>query len=104
MTAPNTETLRQTLRQLAELARERELEQHLARLYQYFQLWRTMEIDNFEMLDMIEQFHKEVATDLNQTYDLMDDNILVTKALAQGLLDKEEVPVEILQRIYRQAQ
>jgi hypothetical protein len=62
-----------------------------------------MEIDNFEMLEMIEQFHKEVSTDLGRTYDFMDDNILVTKALAQGLLDKEEVPPEILQRIYQKS-
>jgi hypothetical protein len=76
-------------------AYERELARELNNLYHAFKLWDHNEIDSWELSDRIHRFHDGPSRDLYKFYNLLDKKVALAKALATGVLKKDEVPYEL---------
>ncbi|MFW6161369.1 MAG: hypothetical protein ACODAJ_01290 [Planctomycetota bacterium] len=84
------------LRRLAAEAYRRELEQALAKLEKHFAAWRSGEIDAFKLEQRIHEFHNGIARDLWKRYEQLNPNLSLPRAVAVGVLVREEVPSELL--------
>ena len=87
------------MRQLIDIAFERELDQELALLYQDFQKWRNKEIDGFELNGRVHKYHQGSSREVWKTYNYMDLDTAVSRAFALGLLKKEDIEEDILEII-----
>ena len=90
---------RKKLRQLKDIAYERELDQELSELYQDFQKWWNKEIDGFELNGLIHKYHQGSLRGVWKTYNYMDLYMVVSRAVALGLLKKEDIQEDILEII-----
>lgn len=91
-----------TKRRLRELAREahsRELSKALAKLEGHFARWRTGEIDAFELKHRVHLFHDGISRDLFVFYRDSQPTNAVARATALGVLERDEVPPEILEHL-----
>jgi len=91
-----TKANKRRLRELSGLAYRRELGHELAKLEVDFSRWRGGEIDPFELSDCIHQFHDGVSRDLYVAYLGRNPSLEVARAIALHVLDRNEVPSEIL--------
>lgn len=82
---------RQKLRQLAEIAYDRELTEASAKLLLEFRRWENREIDVFELNNTIHEFHNGISRTLYTRYSGMDTTFGVVSALHRGILSREEV-------------
>jgi hypothetical protein len=89
---------RRELRQLLIKAYARELDQHLRDLSMKFEDWKNKKIDCWDLNDHIHKFHDGVSRDLFNTYNArcVDDIYMISRALANNLLQKEEIPGEAI--------
>ncbi len=87
------------MRQLKDIAYERELDQELSELYQDFQKWRNKEIDGFELNDLIHKHHQGASREIWKFYTYADPDVAVAHAINQGLLKNEDIPGDILEII-----
>jgi hypothetical protein len=94
-----TKANKRKLRELAGLAYRRELGHELAKLEMDFTRWRGGEIDPFELSERIHRFHDGVSRDLYVTYRDIPPLQTVPRAIACQVLDRTEVPVEILNEL-----
>jgi len=94
-----TKSIRKKLSQLASIAYERELDQELEKLGQRFDNWRNRKIDGFELNDLIHKFHQGTSRDVWKTYNYLDADMVVSRAIVIGLLKKEEIPEDLLETI-----
>jgi hypothetical protein len=90
---------RKKLRQLRDIAYELELDRELAGLYQDFQKWRNKEIDGFELNELIHKYHQGPSREVWKTYNYIDLDMVVSRAVALGLLKKEDIQEDILELI-----
>lgn len=90
-----TKANRKKLRELAAVAHERELGNELAKVEENFALWRRGEIDPFELNDRIHRFHDGTSRDLYATRGLRPYQA-VARAVAYRILDRTEIPSDIL--------
>ena len=97
-----SKAIRKKFRELAAKAYERELDQHLAMLNQRFDEWRQKKMSGFELNDLIHEFHQGASRELWKTYNYLDADMAVSRAVGKGILKKEEVPEELLNLISRQ--
>ena len=88
--------VRRKLRELAGLAYTRELGAELAKLEAEFSRWRSGEIDPFELSDRIHRFHDGKSRQLYVAYDARNADVSVARAVADGILERAEVPADIL--------
>ncbi|MDJ0808825.1 MAG: hypothetical protein QNJ48_05450 [Desulfobacterales bacterium] len=77
---------------LANLAYERELNRELSRLQQHLELYRHRENKFFQMTDMKLKFMQETSDEIIRLYDHLAPVQAVSRAVALGLLSKEEIP------------
>ncbi len=77
---------------LANLAYERELNRELSRLQQHLELYRHRENKFFRMTDMKLKFMQETSDEILRLYDHLAPVQAVSRAVALGLLRKEEIP------------
>jgi hypothetical protein len=91
-----SKAIRRRLRELAGQAYARELGAELAKLEADFARWRSGEIDPFELSDRIHRFHNGRSRDLYVFYDPRDSEVSVARAVGHRILDRTEVPPEIL--------
>jgi hypothetical protein len=91
-----TKAQKKKLRSLAGIANERELDQELEKLYRHFESWRKKEISCFELSDLIHTFHQGVSREIWKMYAYPDPDTAVSRAVALGLLKKEEIPENLL--------
>ena|ERR1700681_1768878 len=91
-----TKANKRKLRELASLAYKRQLGHALAKLEVDFTRWRGGEIDPFELSDRIHRFHDGVSRDLYVSYRDLSPILSVSRAIALHVLDRTEVPAEIL--------
>ena len=87
------------MRQLRDIAFEHELDQELALLYQDFQKWRNKAIDGFELNGRIHKYHQGPSQEVWKTYNYMDLDMAVSRAVALGFLKKEDIQEDILEII-----
>ena len=66
---------------------------------QDFQKWRNGEIDGFELNGLIHRYHQEASREVWKSYDYLDLYMIVSRAVAQGLLKKEEIQEDIFELI-----
>ena len=77
---------------LANLAYERELNRELSRLQHHLELYRHRENKFFQMTDMKLKFMQETSDEIIRLYDHLAPVQAVSRAVALGLLSKEEIP------------
>ena len=91
-----TKTQKKKLRELAGIANERELDQEMEKLYQHFENWRNEKISCFELSELIHKFHQGTSREIWKIYMYSDPDMAVSRAIALGLLKKEEIPENLL--------
>lgn len=91
-----TKSQKKKLRELAGIANEQELDQEMEKLYQHFENWRKGKISCFELSDMIHKFHQGPSREIWKTYTYLDPDMAVSRAVALGILKKEEIPENLL--------
>jgi len=94
-------SVRKALQQWTAIAYERELSIELRKLSVYFEQFENGKISPFEVSEAIHKFHDGIARELYGTYALSHgvDNMLVSNAVSNGVLSREELPAEILECI-----
>jgi hypothetical protein len=96
VTVLETKANRRKLRELAGVAYSRELGAELSKVEEDFARWRSGEIDPFELSDRIHRFHDGISRDLYVTYRDLSPPFVVARAVALGILERPEIPPEIL--------
>src|SRR5437868_10242462 len=91
-----TKANKRRLRELAGVAYTRELGNELAKIEMDFTRWRRGEIDPFELSDRIHRFHDGVSRDLYVIYRDLSPRHAVARAISLHVLERAEVPFEIL--------
>ncbi len=74
------------------MAYERELNSVMDLLYGTFQQWKNNEIDVWKVNEQIHQYHHGKARELYNRYQYPANDLLVARALAIGIISREEVP------------
>ncbi len=87
---------KRTMRQLANEAYERELCRELTKLDHSFSAWRDGEISSIELSSRVHQTEKLFLRELHKKYNQGKDDFNVAYALVSGVLDRSEVPTQIL--------
>lgn len=88
---------RKELRKLLIQAYAKELDQHLLELSMKCDDWKNNKIDCWDLNDHIHKFHDGISRDLFNTYNSgVDDIYMISRALANDLLRKEEIPNEAI--------
>lgn len=94
--------IKRVLRQLMEVAYERELHRELEKLDQAFATWRDGMINSFELNELIHKHHNGPSRELWSRYSSgRDADMYVAYAVVEGLIEEEEVPAEVLAAISR---
>lgn len=91
-----TKTQKKKLRELAGIANERELDLELEILYHHFENWRNKKKSSFELSDLIHKFHQGPSREIWKMYTYSDPDTAVSRAVALGLLKKEDIPKNLL--------
>jgi len=101
-----TKKMRKQLRELAWTAYRREMEVALDDIYNQFSRWKDKKITEFEMNELIHQFHDGISRDLWKHYVGRPgkDEFLVAGAFSRGILTDEDVPIEIREKLTSQIQ
>ncbi len=80
---------------LANLAYERELNRELSKLQKHLELYRHRENKFFQMTDMKLKFMQETSDEILRLYDHLAPDQAVSRAVALGLLHREEIPMDM---------
>ena len=96
--------IRKNLRELKIEAHEREIKKHLIELSKKFDKWKKDNMTSGELSVHIHEYDKGPSKWMMDFYNDMDDDTKVARAVAIGLLSREEVPDDILELIERQIQ
>jgi len=95
-----TKKEKKKLRELADLAYERELSNALKKLEKQFVKWENGSIDSFELNHEIHLFHNGISQELYKKYnprDLLE--LTVGWAIANNLLKKEDVGEDLFNKL-----
>ncbi len=87
------------LHELAGEAYEEELQRALVPLSESFDKWKKHDISSGELSDLIHDFNRGPARDLLVKYDGSMEDLMVSSAIARGILGKHEVPEELLEQL-----
>ena len=90
---------RKQLRELAGKAHDRELDLYLSDLESRFFEWRAGTISPIKLSDFIHEYHDGAARAVYKTYTKLKRDQLVARAIGIGYLSKDEVPLEIKERL-----
>lgn len=83
------------IKDLANLAYERELNRELSKLQQHLERYRNRENKFFRMTDLKMKFMQETSEEILRVYDHLEPGQAVSRAVALGLLSEDEVPQEM---------
>ena len=84
--------MKNKMEDLANLAYERELNRELAKLQQYLERYRHRQNKFFQMSELKLKFMQETSDEIVRLYDHLEADQAVSRAVALGLLSKEELP------------
>ena len=90
--APN---MKNKMQDLANLAYERELARELSKLQQYIELYRHRQNRFFQVSELKFKFMQETSDEILRLYDHLEADQAVSRAVALGLLSKEELPPDM---------
>jgi hypothetical protein len=91
--------IKRQLRELAGVAHERELAKALDGLARAFGRWRAGELNSFQLNDAIHEFHNGRSRELWVRYATAHSEPSVAYAIVAGVLEKREVPAELLEHL-----
>ena len=94
-----TDNQKATLHDLAVLAYEREIKDHLDHLSHDFDKWKEKLISASELNDRIYKYSMSHARAVYSKYSDLDDDLTVFMALKDGILKETEVPKKILELV-----
>ncbi len=83
-------------------AYERELHRELTKLDRSFSEWRDGKISSGELSYRLHQYERGPSRELYSKYNQGDDDMNVAHAIAAGILNREEIPAELLEALQRQ--
>lgn len=92
-------SIKRLLREFAAEAYEKELSRDLARLDQSFSEWRDGKIDSGELSHRIHQYEMGPSRELSKKYNDGQNDFNVAYAIVTGILDREEIPEELIEAI-----
>jgi hypothetical protein len=91
--------VKRLLRELAAEAYEKELSRELAKLDKSFEEWREDKINSGELSHRIHQYEVGPSRELYKKYNDGQNDLNVAYAIVTGMLDREEVPEELIEAI-----
>jgi hypothetical protein len=94
--------VKRLLREQAAIAHERELHRELTKLDGTFAEWRSGAISSEELTYRIHKYDTGPARELWKRYNSGPAEISVAYAIVVGILDRDEVPAELLEAMGRQ--
>lgn len=101
----HTKSVRKQLRDLVALAHERELARNLDAIATQFDQWRAGVVSPWDLNDAIHQYHQGASRDVWGRYNVgsLYHEVLVARALASGVLNREEIPTDVLAVVEKKA-
>ena len=87
------------MRELMGKTYEEELRRALIPLSEAFDQWKEGGTESGELSDLIHEFNRGPARKLFVNYDGKMDDFMVASAVARGILDRKEVPQELLEQL-----
>jgi hypothetical protein len=97
-----SKSIRKKIRELKMEAHEREIKKHLTELSKKFDDWKKDKMSSGELSVHIHEYDKGPSKWMIGFYNDIDYKVSIARAVAIGLLAREEVPDEILEMIERQ--
>ena len=91
-----SKSIRRVLRELRDIAHEREISQHIEKLWEKFQEWKSGKIQVWDLTEVIHEFDYRTARQLYLYYNGNKPDITVCDAINAGLLKEDEVPSKVL--------
>jgi hypothetical protein len=91
--------IKRLVREWAGIAHDRDLRKALGELRAQFGLWERAEIDSFELNERVHRFHEDTSREIWKRYATTHLEPAVAAAVATGVLNREELPAELLQHI-----
>lgn len=88
--------IKRLLREQMGKAYEEEMRLALLPIAAAFEEWKAGKKSSGELSDMIHEYHQGIFRDLFNRYNVLSPDLLVPHAIATGILDKKNVPSEIL--------
>jgi|KBSSwiStaDraftv2_1062776.scaffolds.fasta_scaffold252585_1 hypothetical protein len=99
MSSQSDKEQRRRLRELAELAYERELSRELSDLEGEFSRWRSGETNAFDLSEAIHAFHQGAARELFSRYGRSSQELVVARAIHDGIISRDEVGAAMLKHL-----
>lgn len=99
MSSQSDKAQRRRLRELAELAYERELSRELADLETEFGRWRSGETNAFDLSEAIHIFQQGAARELFSRYGRSSQELVVAQAIRAGVISRDEVGAPMLKHL-----
>ncbi len=99
-----SKVLRKKLRELKMEAHEREIKKHLIDLSTKFDAWKKDKMSSGELSVHIHEYDIGPSKWMMNYYNNMTDDTKVARAIAEGLLSRDEVPNDILELLKGQIQ
>ncbi len=91
-----SESVRKQIKQLCDRAYKAELEAALRDVEAGFADWRKDRLDCFELSDLIHDFHQGPNRSLYNYYSRVKPHMAAARAIAEGLVPRDEVPQEVI--------
>src|SRR5437879_3633646 len=95
--AEPTKRFKKLLREYHSRAYREELRRALNGLAGDFEIWKAGEISSDELNDRIHRFHNGTSRDIFKSYNSRLIEPTVARAIAEGILDRADIPAEILE-------
>lgn len=87
------------MRELAQLAYERDLSRCVDVLYAQMNEWKDEKMSVWDIVQSIHEFHDKIARGLYRSYVTSDQLLAVAFGVAQGVISINDVPVEERARV-----
>lgn len=83
--------LKKELRNLHVLAYEKETKIYLEKLYNKFQEWRNGDISSIDLSSLLHEYDYGQLRELFTKYNTLDPEVTVSRALVDGLIQRNEI-------------
>jgi hypothetical protein len=91
--------IKRLLREYMVEAYERELHREMAKLDLGFEEWRDGTINSGELSNRVHQYEAGPSRELYKKYNYSPHDINVAYAIVTGILNRDEIPIELLEAI-----
>lgn len=92
------------MRSLAQEAWESELRDALTELFEDFGKWADDGMSAFDLSDKIHEFHNDISRELYGRYTTLGPEILVSRAIALGIVGEDALDQPLLEKLARSIQ